>query len=69
MLVHHEVTFVVNTVTNTYESYISSSDIGKTIPTGCGTDYQIAYGSTSNGMAAYVNCFAAESDFGLKFTL
>ena len=69
MLVHHEAIFVVNTVTNTYESYISSSNIDKIIPTDCSTDYKIAYGSTSIGMAAYVNCFAVESDFGLKFTL
>ena len=69
MLIHADVAFVINTITNTYDSYINSIDIRKTIPTDCRADFEITYGSTSNGMVAYVNCFAAESDFGLKFSL
>ena len=69
MLVHDDVAIIINTVTNTYDSYISTSGINKIIPDDCRADYEIAYGSTSIGMAALVNCYAVGSDFGLKFSL
>ena len=66
---HYDGAIIINTITNTYESYISTSGIDKIIPDDCRADYEIAYGSTSIGMAALVNCYAVGSDFGLKFSI
>ena len=60
--------FIINTATNTYESY--STTLESIIPDNCREDFEMrAIGRTSVGMAGYVNCYTMNTDAAIKFQL
>jgi hypothetical protein len=68
LLVYKDLAFIINTVTNTYESYTTTLD--KMIPDNCREDYEMsAVGMTSVGMAGYINCYTMNTDASIKFKL
>ena len=68
-MVHkNDIAFVINTSTNTYESYSGIFD--SIIPDECRTEYDMRYiGSTSSGLVGYVSCYTMKTDSAIKFTL
>ena len=69
-MVHkRNVAFIINIITNTYESY-STDDFDSMIPPECREEYELkSIGSTSSGLVGYVNCFGINTDAVIKLTL
>ena len=68
MVFKNDIAFIINTSTNTYESY--TTDFDSIIPAECRKDDELKFvGSTNSGMVGYVSCYTMNTDAAIKFTL